>query len=292
MPPAEVDLDEELVRALLVEQQPDLARLPIGLYAEGWDNTLFRLGEDLLVRLPRRAAAAELIVNESIWLPQLGPTLPLPVPVPLRVGRPGRGFPWNWTVVPWFEGRPVGVEPLPDPTRTATLLGSFLAALHQPAPPIAPRNTVRGGPLADRLDSFEERLARLPDLLDVVAVQAAFERAVAIPAWSGPPMWLHGDLHPHNVLRNDDEVVAVIDFGDITAGDPATDLMAAWSLFDAPERCVFRRAAGSPERPIDEEMWKRARGWAIGHAVALLASGADSPWHAAVGLRTIARALD
>jgi len=291
VPPAEVEVGEHTVRGLLLEQHADLATLPIRHHDEGWDNVLFRLGDELLVRLPRRAAAAELIVHELTWLPRLAPGLPLPVPAPVRVGRPDDRFPWCWTVVPWFDGEPVGTDPLLDPTGAATDMGSFLAALHHPARPDAPHNAVRGGPLADRLPSFDERLTRLPGNVDVDRVRTAFLGAVHAPVWSGPPVWLHGDLHPHNLLQHDGKIVAVIDFGDITAGDPATDLMVAWSLFDEDQRSGFRRAADSKVRPIDDATWERGRGWAISHSVAMIASGADSSWQTAVGLRTLAAAV-
>jgi len=146
-PTAEVTIDPSIVRALLQEQQADLADLPLIEVGEGWDNKLFRLGNDLSVRVPRRAASAALIEHEQRWLPQLSSRLPLPVPVPLRVGRPGCGFPWPWSVVPWFPGESALLAEPQDSAATAVTLGRFLRALHQPAPKDAPHNPWRGVPL-------------------------------------------------------------------------------------------------------------------------------------------------
>lgn len=291
IPDAEVDLTEELVRALVAEQHPDLATLPIRLHSNGWDNAIFRLGDELAARLPRRERAVDLIVNEITWLPRLAPRLPLPVPAPVRVGRPSSEFPWSWAIVPWFDGRPVGVEPFLDPVAAAATIGTFVAAMHQPAPPDAPRNPLRGVPLSARVDLAMASLPTLSGQVDVPRVQASFLRAVEAPAWAGVPMWLHGDLHPHNILQCDGTVCAVIDFGDLTSGDPATDLMIAWSLFDEPTRAVFRAAADTPGRRIDDAMWERSRGWAVALAIALLAFGSGVPWQQQVGHRILSNAV-
>jgi aminoglycoside phosphotransferase (APT) family kinase protein len=291
IPDAEVDLTEELVHGLIAEQHPDLSALSIQLHSNGWDNAMFRLGDDLAVRIPRRARAADLIVNEITWLPQLAPRLPLAVPAAVRVGRPNADFPWSWAIVPWFDGDPVGVEPFADPAAAAATVGSFVAAMHHPAPPDAPRNPVRGIALAARVDVAMTSLPTLSGQVDVPRVQANFLRAADAPAWAGPPLWLHGDLHPFNILQRNGTVCAVIDFGDMTSGDPATDLMIGWSLFDEPERTAFRLAADTPDRPIDEAMWERSRGWAIALAIALLAYGHGVTWQQQVGHRILASAI-
>jgi aminoglycoside phosphotransferase (APT) family kinase protein len=293
MPAAEVEISEQLVRTLLLEQHPDLADLDIRLLTNGWDNALFRLGPELLVRLPRRQMAARLVVNEAAWLPALESSLPIPVPAPVRLGGPSDSYPWNWAVVPWFEGEAVGMAAFADPARAATQLGEFLAALHQPAPPDAPANPYRGGPLSGRSEVTVERIDALGDEgdlereIDLGAVRSAWHAAAARPAWEGKAMWLHGDLHPLNMIQSAGELAAIIDFGDITSGDPATDLLAAWALFDEPHREIFRSAADSSARPIDDDMWERGRGWAIYHGLAILSSGADAPVMTAVGLRAL-----
>ncbi len=169
-PPAEVTIEPSLVQALLQEQHTDLAQLALIDIGEGWDNKLFRLGDALAVRLPRRAASAALIEQEQRWLPRLSPRLPLPVPVPLRIGRPGSGFPWSWSVVPWLAGESALLAPPQDPAPMVAALGQFLRALHQPAPDDAPHNPWRGVPLATRTKKVREHVRRLNGLVDGIAV--------------------------------------------------------------------------------------------------------------------------
>ncbi len=277
MPAAEVDIDVGLVRALLAEQQPDLQHLPLTELAWGWDNVIYRLGDELVVRLPRRAAAAALVDHEQRWLPELAAGLPLPVPAPVRFGVPGGGFPWSWSICPWLDGDPAAEHPIGDLAGAAAILGRFLVALHQPGADDAPANPYRGVPLADRAASTEQRILQLGDTLDGPAVRACWNEALRAPEWSGPPIWLHGDLHPANLLVTGGRLAAVIDFGDITAGDPATDLSVAWMLFPSEVRPTFRTAAGEP----DDATWARARGWALSLGLAYLASSADNPTFAA-----------
>ena len=233
MPAAEVEVSADLVRRLLADQHPDLARLPVEFLANGWDNELYRIGDRLIARLPRRALGAEIIKNEQRWLPRLAPGLPLPIPYPERTGVPAFGYPYSWSVVPYLPGVPAAEDRSFDPAGAAAALGGFLGALHVPAPADAPANPFRGVPLADRAGSFAANLALLTghqDLLDRDAVLRGWGAALAAPGYDGPPRWLHGDLHPANILVNDGQVSGVIDFGDITAGDPASDLSVAWML--------------------------------------------------------------
>lgn len=287
MPAAEVEIDRSLVRRLLADQHPDLADLPLTELASGWDNVLYRLGDDLVVRLPRRAMAAALVANEQRWLGVLAPELPLAIPVPVRVGRPTDDYPWSWSIQPWIPGRAAGASPDLDLPVAARDLGRFLAALHRPAPADAPRNPYRGGPLAERIDATDKRLARYADVLDTEDLRRRWERALAAPVWDGPPLWIHGDLHAHNLVADSGRLVAVIDFGDITAGDPATDLAVAWSVLDPPHHAVFRRAADSAARPIDDALWRRAEGWAVSVGLAILAHSADSPAMEAMARRML-----
>jgi aminoglycoside phosphotransferase (APT) family kinase protein len=287
-PAAELAVDPPLVRRLLAEQHADLAALPLRPAASGWDNVMYRLGDDLAVRLPRRAAAAPLIANELRWLPQLADRLPLPVPSPVRGGTPGAGYPWPWAVTPWLPGRIAADAILTRPPRAAHGLGRFVAAPGRPAPPDAPANAFRGVPLLDRQPAVLERLDRLGSAVDSRRARAVWSAAVAVPPWAGAPVWLHGDLHPANLLVDRGALTAVIDFGDLTAGDPGTDLSVAWMLFGPDERAVFRAAAGQP----DDETWTRARGNALAHAIACLASSADDRVIAGIGRRTLANVLD
>jgi aminoglycoside phosphotransferase (APT) family kinase protein len=285
MPVAEVDVDEDLVRRLLADQFPDLAALAVTLLAQGWDTVVFRLGDDHVVRLPRRQLAADAFANEQAWLATLAPGLPLPVPSTLHLGRPALGYPWAWSVCPWIPGETADVTPPTDGLQAATDLGAFLRALHRPAPPDAPRNPWRGVPLRERGDRFEEHLGAV-DGVDRAAIRRQWRLVVEVPDHAGPPRWFHGDLHPANVLVDAGRVSGVIDFVDLAAGDPATDLAVAWMLFDDPaHRDALRATAGSP----DDSTWARAAGWALALALAILASSADHERMAAIGRRTLER---
>jgi aminoglycoside phosphotransferase (APT) family kinase protein len=280
------------VGALLAEQQPDLASLALRLVANGWDNAVFRLGDELAVRLPRRALAAALIEHEQRWLPTLAPTLPLPIPAPVRRGAPSpqHGYPWAWSVVHWFDGGVALDTPPADSRAAADVLGRFVAALHRPAPDDAPRNPYRGIALAQRTGLLHDAVRRLDSVVDGAAALERWADLVTTPRWTGPPVWVHGDLHPANVVVRDGTVAAVIDFGDLTAGDPATDLALAWMLFptDVDARGVFRDAAGVA---ADPDTWCRAEGWALALGLAILAGSADNPAFTDLGRRTVAAVL-
>jgi aminoglycoside phosphotransferase (APT) family kinase protein len=287
MPAAEVPVSVDLVRRLLDEQHPDLAGLPVEVLANGWDNLVCRLGKDFLVRLPRRAMAAELVAHEQRWLPELAGRLPLPVPAPVRVGRPTSRYPWSWSVVPFFPGR-MAARSEPDDLRSAAeVLGGFLGALHAPAPAEAPVNPFRGIPLAGRAEGVLTGLAHVGPA-DRAAALRIWEAAVAAPAWDGPPLWLHGDLHPANILVDRGRISAVIDFGDITSGDPATDLSVAWMLFTPEQRAALRQAYGR----ADDATWERARGWALALSLVFLTHSADNPLMHGVGERTFRAVLE
>ncbi len=202
-PAADVIVDPSLVRALLQEQHPDLAHLVPVKVAEGWDNALFRLGDELAVRLPRRAASAMLIEHEQRWLPQLSARLPVPVPVPVRVGVPGPLFCWSWSVIRWLPGQSLLHAASLDPVTTGTTLERFLRALHQPAPVDAPSNPWRGVPLEARTAALHQHLQQLDSVVDRGAVLSLWDRALSATPWPGPPLWLHGDLHPGNLLVSD-----------------------------------------------------------------------------------------
>ena len=285
IPPADVAIDPALVGALLGDQHPDLSRLPLADAGSGWDNCLYRLGDDLAVRLPRRAAAAALIEHEQRWLAQLAP-LPLPIPVAVRVGRPGRGYPWAWSVVPWFEGQPAATAPL-DAEAAVVDLAAFVTALHRPAPSDAPRNPLRGVPLEDRAEAVYRRAADLDGVVDREAVLRIWDEVVRAPHWPGPPLWIHGDLHPGNLLVSGRRLTAVIDFGDLTSGDPATDLAVAWMLLPPASRTAFRAAVARSCEWADDHVWRRARGWALALGLAFLASSRDDETMRTVGRATV-----
>lgn len=280
MPAAEIDVDDALVSELVRSQHPDLAG-PVRRIANGWDNAVYLLGDELTVRLPRREIAVELVRNEQRWLPELSGRLPVPIPAPVRIGVPGSGYPWPWTIGRWFEGRPsIELDPARR-TPVATELAEFFAALHEPAPADAPYNPVRGVPLETRDEAVRKRLADgLVPRADEVA--AAWYELVATPAWDGPPLWQHGDPQPANLVLAGDRLAAVIDFGDLNGGDPATDLAAAWLIFDPAGREVFG-ARTDELRRWDDATWARARGWALAIATAMTANSDDNPPMARTG---------
>lgn len=273
MPAADVVIDDALIRGLLQDQHPDLAGFDLRQVAFGWDNVIFRLGEELAVRLPRRSSAAALLENEMRWLPVLSPRLPLPTPAPVRSGGPGRGYPYPWSVCPWFGGVTAERAPVDQPS-AAVALGELVRALHVPAPASAPPNPMRGGPLESRDDRTRECIAHLPASRRARAAEVWADAAAAEPH-DGPAVWLHGDLHPANLVLDDrGRLAAVIDFGDLTAGDPATDLAGGWMLLDGAHHDAFRSAAGAE---AGDAAWQRARGWALSIGAAMFAHSDDNP---------------
>lgn len=292
-PAAEVAIDDALVRQLLSEQAPHLADGELSRLGSGWDNSIFRLGDDLLVRLPRRAAAVDLVRHEHRWLPQLAERLPLPIPVPVVCGQPSSAFAWPWSVVPYFSGDDA-LTGVIDPATVVDQLVELIGALHHPAPDDAPSNAVRGVPLQHRDGAIRRRLLDIdhwltdrPEPIDPARLRHTWDDALVAPLHAAPPCWLHGDLHPGNVIVEAGRIVAVVDFGDLTSGDPATDLAAAWMFFDAPERERFRASLA-----IDAATWRRARGWALSVGVAIAAHSADRPIYDAFAARTLARVVD
>ncbi len=288
-PASEHTIDVALVRALLAEQHPDLAALEISAAATGWDNAMFRLGETISVRLPRRAVAAVLLENEQRWLPTLAAGLPLPVPAPLRLGAPGCGYPWRWSVLPWLDGVAVDLAPLgPDQGR---VLGAFLRALHQPAPPDAPFNRNRSVSLRTRSVMTEPQLARVAARTSLVDERIAriWREGLEARVDVGPT-WIHGDMHARNVLSTYGRISAVIDWGDMARGDPATDLCSIWMLLpDVASRQKAMEAYGA----ASDLTWRRARGWAVAYGAVLMNTGVvDDPRLEAMGQLTLERLVE
>lgn len=285
-PSAEFEIDCALVAKLIADQHPDLAQLPLQAIDAGWDNAMFRLGDHLAVRLPRRAVAATLIVHEQLWLPRLADHISLPVPNLHRVGAPALGYPWHWSVVQWLPGATADeCEPRPS---EAKRWGSFLRSLHAPAPSDAPTNPLRGVPLHQRATALEARIQRLRATTNSITrqVQQIWDDALRAPIDAGPT-WLHGDLHPRNVLVDAGAITGVIDWGDMTSGDPATDLASIWMLFDEPHAWHDALAAYAP---LSQATIIRAKGWAVLLGVALLDSGlVDRPRNATIGEHTLRR---
>jgi aminoglycoside phosphotransferase (APT) family kinase protein len=265
----EVDIDAALVCRLLAAQLPRWADLPIEpVPSAGTDNALYRLGDDRVVRLPRVQWAAGQVDKEQRWLPKLAPLLPLTIPVPLAVGAPGEGYPWHWSVYEWLEGEDATLENVADPSEVARELARFVVDLQRIDPGGGPspgrHNVFRGVPLAMRDEYTRSAITALQDVLDTDVATAAWEAALEQPAWDGPPVWIHGDLKPGNLLARRGRLDAVIDFGCLGVGDPACDLQVAWNFFSGEARSAFREAL-----QVDGTTWARGRGWAL--SVALVA---------------------
>jgi aminoglycoside phosphotransferase (APT) family kinase protein len=287
-PASDIFIDEELVRALLRAQHPDLAELTLRQVDSGWDNAMFRLGEKLAVRLPRRMAVAELIVKEQEWLPQLAPLLSIAIPAPLRRGQPAENYPVRWSIVPWLKGRSADLcEPRAD---QAERLAAFLCELHRPAPPNAPFNPYRGVPLRERAEQTTQRIRCLERQTALINddVKRIYEAAIDAPIDVEPSL-LHADLHAGNLLVDDGFISGVIDWGDMTGGDRATDLATLWmNLEDLKARENAMRACND----VSDATWLRAKGWAIFFGVTLGTSGlAGDARHAVMARRTLERVV-
>jgi aminoglycoside phosphotransferase (APT) family kinase protein len=263
------DLDAAFVSRLVAGQFPRWAAEPVRPVGKpGVDNSTFRLGEDKMVRLPRFERWVGQVTREQRWLPVLAPRLPLPVPTPLAQGAPAEGFPYPWSVYEWLPGEPADLAELTDLREVAVDLAEFLLALQgidaTDGPPPEWSNGFRGCDLADERGTpvvashMEHRIGRLDGLLDTAPVRELWAETLAAPVWPRQPVWVHGDPAPANLLARDGRLSAVIDFGTLAVGDPAVDLIAAWSLLDADSRKVFRDKLGT-----DDDTWLRGRCWGL-----------------------------
>ena len=270
MHPDEIPTDVPLVRRLLATQFPQWADLPMRpVRSAGSDNAIYRLGDDMAVRLPRRTGrTVESLDKEYEWLPRLAPLLPLAVPVPLGKGAPDEDYPCGWAVYRWLEGETATIERFADARQAATDLARFLTALQGIDATGGPRpgehNFFRGVPLAARDAGVRSAIASLHGEMDVGAVTAAWEAALRAPEWDEPPVWIHGDFADGNLLAERGRFSAVIDWGGLAVADPACDLIAAWSFLPTDAREIFRTALS-----VDDATWARGRGWAL--SVALIA---------------------
>jgi aminoglycoside phosphotransferase (APT) family kinase protein len=257
----EHEIDEALVHRLVSEQFPEWADLPLRrIEPSGTVNAIYRLGDELSVRLARRKGPTRPGGKELEWLPRLAPSLPVEIPVPVAQGRPSDDYPWFWEIHTWVEGETVPVEEI-DAIQAARDLAALVGALRQVSPDGAPPG--RGIPLAERDREIRYWLARFDG---DPAVTAEWERALAAPPWEGPPVWHHGDLDVRNWLVREGRIRGVVDWGSMGVGDPACDVMVAWKLHSPAARDAFRAAL-----PTDDATWERARGWALSQAVAILA---------------------
>lgn len=298
MPEVEVQPTAAQVRRLLEEQLPRKLRVllaqPPTPAAQGWDNALFRLGPAHAVRLPVRRAAVPCLLHEARWTAVAGAPLAargIAVPRPVFRGRPGAGYPWPWTVVRWVEGEAVATLPVARRGRLADDLARALTSLHRPAPEDAPLNPCRGVPLSGRL-----RTVPVPWSATVAALgtrhaerlRTVVDDGLHTAPWPRPPVWLHGDPHPWNLVHRDGRLAGLIDFGDVCAGDPASDLACAWLALDADQRAAFRAIADTAGR-YDDDVWRRAAAWAALYVTALVAHPGTGPDFGAVVRHTVSQ---
>lgn len=281
----EIEIGPQLVRALLAEQCPRWADLPVRpVPSAGTDHALYRLGDALAVRLPRIHWAVGQVEKEMHWLPRLAPRLPLAISEPIAVGEPGHGYPWRWGVYRWLEGENATAG-IADSRQAAVDLSHFVQAIQAIDPRGAPAG--RGVPLAERDEAVRAAIAALGNDYDPDTITAAWENALHTPPWSGPPVWHHGDLQGGNLLVRDGRLAAVIDFGCMGVGDPACDVMAAWLFLSGENRAIFREALTT-----DADIWARGKGWALSMGlIALPYYRTTNPTLAAIARRAIEEVL-
>ncbi|MGW8991362.1 aminoglycoside phosphotransferase family protein [Streptomyces zhihengii] len=252
-----------LARRLIDARFPRWRDLPLRpVHPAGSDHVIFRLGEELSVRLPRRADVVGQARKEAEWLPRLAPHLPLAVPVPVEVGEPAFDYPWPWAVTRWLDGEVASTDVLAESPEAAVRLAGFLTALQGFAPEEVPalsgRRDLTGGTAAERDEATRAAIAATSGVFDAAAMTELWNATLDAPRWERPAVWFHGDFHTGNLLTVDGRLGAVIDFGGLGVGDPACDLMIAFTLLSAGSRAVFREALG-----VDDATWLRGRGWAL-----------------------------
>jgi aminoglycoside phosphotransferase (APT) family kinase protein len=286
----QVDIDESLARRLLAEQLPAYADLPLRqVPSGGTDNVVFRLGDELAVRMPMRPDAVDSLRKELRWLPVIAPHVSLEVPEIVAAGQPADGYPFPWAVVRWLPGQDALAGRIRSLRDTALTLAQFVGELQSitAVPPRESEGFVRGGPLAERDTAFRSALAQCDGLLDIRLMQTIWEDALAAPNWDGTPVWLHADLLPGNLLVRDGRVVGVLDFGVMATGDPAYDVTPAWHVLDRESRALFR-----DRLHLDDATWRRARGLVVsGGVIALPYYLHTNPPMVAVARRGIAEVL-
>lgn len=261
----EIDIDIELVQELVSAQFPEWANLDIKpVKSSGTDNALYRLGTELCVRLPRIALAAQGIEIEHKWLPFLAPKLSLPIPVPLAQGKPYERYLWPWSIYEWIEGENAFNKPIDDNPQAPIALAQFIHTLQQIGPAGAPLSR-RGVPLATLDTEVHTAIKSLHGVVDTKAITAVWDECLAAPVWDKPAVWSHGDLLPGNILVRNGQVNAILDFSSVGIGDPAIDMIPAWSIFTSNTRSIFRAHLG-----VDDATWMRGRGWALAIAVILI----------------------
>ncbi len=261
----EIDIDAALVKRLLDQQFPRWANLSIRpIESAGTDNAIFRLGSFMCVRMPRIENAAKNIEKEHEWLPKLAMNLSLPIPVPLERGEPNDIYPWHWSVGRWLEGDNAAIEPIVDLEHAAIELAQFLIALKKINPVGGPLS-YRAGPLITQNSEARAAIRSLQGVIDTEVITAIWDECLKAPVWNKPPVWTHGDLLPTNLLVQKGQLSAIIDFDLMGVGDPACDLIVAWSTLSRDSRKLFRSVLAA-----DDAMWMRGRGWALSIALIII----------------------
>jgi aminoglycoside phosphotransferase (APT) family kinase protein len=283
----EAELDAALVGRLVAAQFPDLAGLPVTeVRSTGTVNAIYRLGEQFYARLPLVPRFVRALEREWRWLPELAPRLTLRIPEPVGLGQPAAGYPSTWAVYRWLDGRPYADQLVDDERQAARDLARFVTELRR-IPPPADAPAAGRRPLAELDADTRTSIAAAADVIDARAAVAAWEHARQAPAWDGQPRWIHSDLLRPNLLVAAGRLRAVIDFGSVGVGDPATDVIPAWAVFGPAGRRAFRAALD-----VDEATWARARGIALHQAAALVPYYAVSnPAFAELGRRTVAEVV-
>jgi aminoglycoside phosphotransferase (APT) family kinase protein len=285
------EIDVALVSQLIRSQFPQWNHLPVKPVAvSGWDNRTFHLGPDMSVRLPSAEGYVAQVEKEHRFLPRLAPLLPLPIPVPLAKGIPGNGYLWPWSVYRWLEGENATLERIADLPEFAISLAEFLLALQRinsvDGPPAGEHNFFRGGSLMTYDAETRATIETLRGEIDAHAATRVWNAALET-TWKGAPVWVHGDVASGNLLVKDGRLSAVIDFGCSAVGDPACDLVMAWTFFSGESREAFRATLG-----LDRATWARARGWVLWKALITLAEHIDSnPERSAEARRVITEVL-
>ena len=268
LPKQEIEINPTIVKQLIADQFPNLSDLPISFLGSGWDNVNYRLGTDYIIRIPRRKIAADLLMNEVEWLPKVKDDLPISISAALYVGEAGANIPWKWAITPWFDGTTadqvqLGIE-------EAKRLAIFLKRLHQLPTHNLPHNPMRAVPLSERTDSFEGRMSYLKANTTFITTQieqlwevALSEKSVQFDAF------IHGDLHPFNIIQEDGKIRGIIDWGDLTKGNASTDLAIFWMLFD--NKKVRNAALATYE--ASQRQINIAMGWAIFYGTFFLYEG-------------------
>ena len=261
----EFHIDQHLVQKLIGEQFPEWMGLELKpVLSAGTDHALYMLGNEMVVRLPKIGWAVENVDKEYLWLPKIAPFLPISIPIPLAKGQPTNEYPYPWSIYRWLEGNNPKVGALQNPIALTQELAAFIRAMHSINLPNGPTSN-RGVPLIEKDLETRKAPAKLEGMIDVPLVTQIWENALRAPQWSNPPVWIHGDLSPGNLLQVNGHLSAVIDFGILGIGDPACDLIIAWNLLPSYTRAIFRAAL-----QVEEDMWAKGRGWALTNALIAL----------------------